>query len=231
MATIKEMTNEQLVGYCIWLDKEARKNKTVMNNYKAELQERGIDIMNNQNIKFVKFFGDAGSASIQDSLSLDVLNIDKLKELLGSGLYAQKVKETIDVKLKFDTKLERALKAIFTGDYTFEMTIDEFIDEMRKSYIITDNQKKLLLKKLKGEYDKDKETLNNTLDYDDPECDFDVELYYIYKIRNGELIKAFLPEEDLDNTINQIKKCILVETSTKITIDYDKSKEEEETAC
>ena len=109
MATIKEMTNEQLVGYCIWLDKEARKNKTVMNNYKAELQERGIDIMNNQNIKFVKFFGDAGSASIQDSLSLDVLNIDKLKELLGSGLYAQKVKETIDVKLKFDTKLERAL--------------------------------------------------------------------------------------------------------------------------
>ena len=54
--------------------------------------------------------------------------------------------------------------------------------------------------------------------------DFDVELWYIYRIKNAELIRAFLPEELIDNTINEIRKCILVETKTSITLDY---KEEE----
>lgn len=43
-------------------------------------------------------------------------------------------------------------------------------------------------------------------------------------IKNAELIRAFLPEELIDNTINEIRKCILVETKTSITLDY---KEEE----
>lgn len=34
--------------------------------------------------------------------------------------------------------------------------------------------------------------------------DFDVELWYIYRIKNGELIKAFLPEEMIDAIIEGI---------------------------
>ena len=54
----------------------------------------------------------------------------------------------------------------------------------------------------------------------------EVELWYIYRIKNGELIRAFLSEEMLDKTIADIRKCILVETKTSITIDYDTDKEE-----
>ena len=50
--------------------------------------------------------------------------------------------------------------------------------------------------------------------------DFDVELWYIYRIKNGELIKAFLPEEMIDAIIEGIRKSIFVETKTSITLDY-----------
>lgn len=114
------------------------------------------------------------------------------------------------------------MRAIFTGDYTFEYTIEEFMDEM--SVKPDEKQKKLLIKKLKGDYVKDKQTLVSVLGYqnEDAAPDFDVELFYIYKIKNGELIKAFLPEDCLDQTIEDIKKCLIVDTKTSITIDYDK---------
>ena len=82
------------------------------------------------------------------------------------------------------------------------------------------------MKKLKGDYEKDKETLLSVLAPEGEEPDLEVELWYIYRIKNGELIRAFLSEEMLDKTIADIRKCILVETKTSITIDYDTDKEE-----
>ena len=94
--------------------------------------------------------------------------------------------------------------------------------------VMGDEQKKLLLKKLKGEFEKDKETLISVLVPEGETVpDFDVELWYIYRIKNGELIKAFLPEEMIDATIEGIRKSILVETKTSITLDYDDTEKEE----
>ena len=158
-------------------------------------------------------------------LTVDILNPDKLKELVGEGVYNMKVKEETKTTYKYDSKFEKALKAIFTGDYTFETTLEEFLEEM--SIKPDAKQKKLLMKKLKGEFEKDKETLISVLVPEGQEApDFDVELWYIYRIKNGELIRAFLPEEMLDSTIEGIRKSILVETKTSITLDYDTEKEE-----
>ena len=222
----KNMKTEELIGALVELDKQGKENRALTNAYKAELQARGISIMDDHNVKFVKFYGDAGSAAITDSMSLDILNPDKLKELIGEGVWKSKIKETTETKYKYDSKFEKMLKAIFTGDYTFEMSLEEFLDQM--SIKPDDKQKKLLLKKLKGEFEKDKETLTSVLlggkTDGEQTPDFDVELWYIYRIKNAELIRAFLPEEMIDNTINEIRKCILVETKTSITLDY---KEEE----
>ena len=222
----KNMRTEELIGALVELDKQGKENRVLTNAYKAELQARGIRVMDDHNVKFVKFYGDAGSAAIMDSMSLDILNPDNLKELIGDGVWKSKVKETTETKYKYDSKFEKMLKAIFTGDYTFEMTLEEFLDQM--SIKPDDKQKKLLLKKLKGEFEKDKETLTSVLlggkTDEEQTSDFDVELWYIYRIKNAELIQAFLPEELIDNTINEIRKCILVETKTSITLDY---KEEE----
>ena len=223
--TPKSMTNEELIGACVTLDREQKKSRAMLNGYKAELQARGLALMEDHNVKYVKFYGDEGSAAITDSMSLDILNPDKLKELVGEGVYNMKVKEETKTTYKYDSKFEKALKAIFTGDYTFETTLEEFLEEM--SIKPDAKQKKLLMKKLKGEFEKDKETLISVLVPEGQEApDFDVELWYIYRIKNGELIRAFLPEEMLDSTIESIRKSILVETKTSITLDYDTEKEE-----
>ena len=202
--TVKSMTNEQLIGACVWLDREQKKSRAMMNSYKAELQARGLAIMEDHNVKYVKFYGDEGSAAITDSMSLDILNPDKLKELVGEGVYKMKVKEETKTTYKFD----------------------EFLDEM--SIKPDDKQKKLLLKKLKGEFEKDKETLISVLVPEGETVpDFDVELWYIYRIKNGELIKAFLPEEMIDAIIEGIRKSIFVETKTSITLDYDDTEKED----
>ncbi len=222
-----KMTNEELVKACIRLDGIQKELRSEMNGCKAELQARGLAVMEDHNIKYIKFYGGGGSAAIMDSMSLDILNPDKLKELVGEGVYRMKVKEETKTSYKFEPKFERALKAIFTGDYTFEHTLAEVLDEM--SIKPDEKQKKLLLKKLKGEFEKDRETLRSVLlpaGYEE-EPDFDVELWYIYRIKNGELIRAFLPEEMLDSTIASVKKSILVETKTSITLDYNTDKQEE----
>ena len=222
----KNMKTEELIGALVELDKQGKENRALTNAYKAELQARGISIMDDHNVKFVKFYGEEGSAAVTDSMSLDILNPDKLKELVGEGVWKTKVKENTETKYKCDGKFEKMLKAIFTGDYTFEMSLEEFLDQMPLKP--DDKQKKLLLKKLKGDFEKDKDTLTSVLlgGVKDGESapDFDVELWYIYRIKNAELIRAFLPEELIDSTINEIRKCILVETKTSITLDY---KEEE----
>lgn len=223
--TPKSMTNEELIGACVTLDREQKKSRAMLNGYKAELQARGLALMEDHNVKYVKFYGGEGSAAITDSMSLDILNPDKLKELVGEGVYNMKVKEETKTTYKYDSKFEKALKAIFTGDYTFETTLEEFLEEM--SIKPDAKQKKLLMKKLKGEFEKDKETLISVLVPEGQEApDFDVELWYIYRIKNGELIRAFLPEEMLDSTIERIRKSILVETKTSIILDYDTEKEE-----
>lgn len=223
--TPKSMTNEELIGACVTLDREQKKSRAMLNGYKAELQARGLALMEDHNVKYVKFYGGEGSAAITDSMSLDILNPDKLKELVGEGVYNMKVKEETKTTYKYDSKFEKALKAIFTGDYTSETTLEEFLEEM--SIKPDAKQKKLLMKKLKGEFEKDKETLISVLVPEGQEApDFDVELWYIYRIKNGELIRAFLPEEMLDSTIESIRKSILVETKTSITLDYDTEKEE-----
>lgn len=54
-----------------------------------------------------------------------------------------------------------------------------------------------------------------------PDGDYDVELFYIHRIKNGELIKAFLPDEGLDFMLQEIRKVIIVETKTAIKLDYE----------
>ena len=154
MEDIKKMTEGGLVSACVQLDRAQKEGRAALNRYKAELQARGLALMEDHNVKYVKFYSAEGSAAIMDSMSLDILNPDRLKELV------------------------------------------------------------------------DKETLLSVLAPEGEEPDLEVELWYIYRIKNGELIRAFLSEEMLDKTIADIRKCILVETKTSITIDYDTDKEE-----
>lgn len=220
---LKMLGEQQLVSEAVRLDQELKRGKRELDAVKAELQARGLQTIEDRNVRYVKYYSPDGSAAVTDAQSLEVLNVDKLRGLLTEGIWKQNVTETTKTDYKYKPILERVLKAVFTGDYTFEYSMEEFIEDHLP--VKPDaKQKKLLLKKLKGDYAKDKDTLVNVLGCPDGEMepDFDVELWYIYRIKNGELIRAVLPEEFLGQTICDIKKCLIVDSKTSITIDYEK---------
>lgn len=221
--TLKTMSEEQLVSIAVNLDQEQKRCKRELDAVKAEIQARGLRVIEDRNTKYIKYYSPDGSAAVTDTQSLDILNVDKLKGLVSEGIWKQNVTETTKTDYKYKPMLERVLKAIFTGDYTFEYSLEEFL-EGSMPVKPDEKQKKLLLKKLKGDYAKDKDTLISVLGYESEETapDFDVELWYIYRIKNGELIRAVLPEEFLDQTIQHIRKCLMVDSKTSITIDYNK---------
>lgn len=219
---LKLKTAPELVGEAVRLDQRAKSCRKELDAVKAELQARGLVLIEDRNVRYIKFYAQEGSAAVTDAQSLEVLNVDRLRELLSDGVWKQNVTETTKTEYKYKPLLERVLKAVFTGDYTFEYTLEEFLTEHLP--VKPDaKQLKLLLRKLKGDYVKDKDVLAGVFGFDPQSMpDFDVELWYIYRIKNGELIRAVLPEEFLDQTMEEIKKCLIVDSKTAITIDYQK---------
>ncbi|RKJ49664.1 hypothetical protein D7Y05_08175 [bacterium 1XD42-54] len=217
MDELKQKTSAELVDELVQLDRLRLQTTRNISKYQAELQARGISIMEDRNKQYTRFYGSHGSAAaITDRQSLDILNPDRLKLCMSEGVWNKNVTVTTETKYKCSANFERMLKALFTDDYTFEMELEEFLDG--QMHILPDTkQKKLLLKKLSGDYEKDRKNLTAIFD---TECDWDVELYYIHKIKNAELIRAYLPDDMIDATIRELKKCVIVDSKTAITLDY-----------
>lgn len=216
MDELKQKTSAQLVDELVQLDRLRLQTARNISKYQAELQARGISIMEDRNKQYARFYGDYGSASITDRHSLDILNPDRLKLCVSEGVYRKNVTETIETKYKCSAPFEKMLKALFLQDYTFEMELDEFLEQM---HIIPDaKQKKLLVKKLKGDYEKDRKTLQSVFGGEE---DWDVELFYIHRIKNAELIRIFLPDDMLDAVMAELKKCVVVDSKVAIALDYE----------
>ncbi|WP_283681237.1 hypothetical protein [Parablautia sp. Marseille-Q6255] len=217
MDELKQKTSAELVDELVQLDRLRLQTARNISKYQAELQARGISIMEDRNKQYTRFYGSMGAAaSVTDRKSLDILNPDRLKLCVSDAVWNKNVTVTTETKYKCSANFERMLKALFTDDYTFEMELEEFLES--QMHILPDaKQKKLLLKKLSGDYEKDRKHLTAIFD---TECDWDVELYYIHKIKNAELIRAYLPDDMIDATIRELKKCVIVDSKTAITLDY-----------
>ena len=229
MSQINKLSDAKLVDRAIMLDNEKKTLDTELTGLKAEIQKRGLLTMMDHNIKYCKMYGDTvGTAIVSESQEIDILNMDRLREIVGDGLVKEKVTESTFTKYKLDKNFDKMIKAVCTGDYTFEYSLEEFLDQM--SVPVDAHQKELLLKKLKGDYKADKKTLLSVLGYltkgtseaaaEAAAPDLDVELYYISKIKNAELILAFLPEEGIDSTMEAIRRCVIVDSKLKIELAY-----------
>lgn len=229
MSQINKMSDAKLVDRAIMLDNEKKTLDTELTGLKAEIQKRGLLTMMDHNVKYCKMYGDTvGTAIVSESQEIDILNMDRLSEIVGDGLVKEKVTESTFTKYKLDKNFDKMIKAVCTGDYTFEYSLEEFLDQM--SVPVDAHQKELLLKKLKGDYKADKKTLLSVLGYltkgtseaaaEAAAPDLDVELYYISKIKNAELILAFLPEEGIDSTMEAIRRCVIVDSKLKIELAY-----------
>lgn len=211
-----ELSTGQLVTTLIQMDRERAELVAEIDRYKAEISARGSATLDDTNTKFIKYYGENGSCAVTCTEKLSIMNDLKLRELLPDGVYDKFVTITKNVKYKYDSKLEAALKALCSDEYCFGMTMLEYLKNRALFPLQPDaKQIKLLLKKLTGDYKKDNKLLTSMFG----KGSYEEELLYIHRIKNGELIRLFLPDSDLKNIIGEILNCMAVENEVKITID------------
>lgn len=215
--SLQELSVEELVDL-------AAAKKTRLDFAKAELevvnyeiQKRAVAFQEDRHIKFTEWAGSGKAlASVAVTQKFKILNYYKLRELLGAELVDDKIRiEPAEVTYDIDDAFKKALIAVYLDDYERGMTVREVVE---KSGWCTEDPKKqeFLLKKLKGDYKKDKKTVLNALNMRENEIDIDEELYLIYQIENWRLIRAFFEEATFEQTAESVKKLIDVDENVKI---------------
>ena len=104
------------------------------------------------------------------------------------------------------------------SDFEKNTTLPELLD---KTGWCSDEpaRKSTLLKKLKGDYKKDKKTIFDMLNISkEDDFDIDTELYLIYQIKNWDLIKAYFDIDKLEETKEVLERFILATETAKISL-------------
>lgn len=205
-------------------DLENRKTNiaTEINQAQSELQSRGLRILEDRNIKSTEFYGNEKNyALITVAQKLEILNSGRLENLIGKDLFKEQISKKEDVKYTLENAFKQALTALYMGDYETGMTLEVMLGKQFPN--LSGQQISLTCKKLKGDYKKDKATLLAVLG--NTEADIDEELYFISRIKNYELIRTFFDENDLEHYKAEVKKCVMIDETPKITVKYEKSGE------
>lgn len=217
---LQEMETAELVEFAVAKDRKVKETTAELDILKAELQRRAENELEEKNIKFTEFFGKVNSyVNISCAQKLEILNMPMVEKLLGEGLLRDRVMEKPqEVKYELEKKFKQALAAVITGDYDNEFTVEQVVDSA--GWPMDAKQRSLILKKLKGEYTKDIAMLRKTLGR--PELEADVELYYIYRIKNWELVRAFFPAEDFGSLAGELRKYVTVDETPRIELKYSR---------
>lgn len=217
MVPCKSLTEQQLVNKLAEYDKNMKAFKTEAEIIKAELQARGLEILDDRNIKTTEWYGNNNaSVIVTKAQSMEIMNYEALEKIFGKRLLEDKMIRTQEVKYDIKSDFKQALISIFSNDYIKNMTLEEMLKNEFPE--LKSRQITLLCKKLKGDYKKDKEILKSVVNRDD----LDEELFFIYKIKNYEKIKAYLPDEKESEIIEAVKRYVRVDENAKIALKTDK---------
>lgn len=220
MGNYEKYSNKELIDNIVKKDKEMKELKKQSDEIKAEMQSRGLQVLEDKNIKTTEYYGtSSNNLTITKAQDMEILNYPALEQVFGKELLEDKIKRTVEVELEVEKKFKQALIDLFTNDFISDKSLEDFLKEEFKE--LDNKQIKLLLKKLKGDYKKDKELLNTLVERND----LDAELYYINRIKAFEGIKAYVKDEDLSKAIEAVKRYTIVNDTIKIAVKYDKEEQ------
>lgn len=214
---LKEAPTDYLIEFAAAKDSKIKAATSELDLIKAELQNRAEQELQEKNVKFTEFFGMTNSyVNVSYAQKLEVLNMPKVKSLLPE-VAAEKIStKPAEIKYDFEKVFKQALIAVITQDYSSEYTVEQIVDGA--GWKMDTKQRSLILKKLKGEYAKDRDMIRKTLG--NMNLDVDVELYFIYKAKNWQLIQAFFPVEGFEEWAEELRKYVVVDETPKIELKY-----------
>lgn len=200
-----ENLNEKL-GRVYQIDNMVSKLKKEKDEITAKLQAYGLEVIENRNLKHLELTADCGSCNVGFKEKLTVDNFEKLKEVCGSIVDA-KAKITMEPKIEFaDKKFQTALIALYKQEYK-----QHDISALLNSLGLDDKESKVVLKKLKGDYFKDKALLESYHANDD---DLEEELDMIKEQLSYELVTRYFDIDSID--VDELKKAIFVEDTLAV---------------
>ena len=194
-----------------------------INELKAELTARGLQELSDKSIKSTTFKGKSEHAHVIVTMAQEfsILNIDTLKTAITEKWHKELKPKDIDYKISTD--FNKALISLFTGDYVSDEEAD--LKTIISGKLLINNNaihlspanKALLLKKLKGDYEKDKKLIEEVLGQEIDNA-LDEELYYIAKIKNYERIQKYFTPDELKSVQDGIRRSSYVNETLKLTL-------------
>lgn len=214
---LKEAPTDYLIEFAAAKDSKIKAATSELDLIKAELQNRAEQELQEKNVKFTEFFGMVNSyVNVSYAQKLEVLNMPVVRNLLPEVAADKITVKPVETKYEFEKVFKQALIAVITKDYSSEYSIEQIIDGA--GWKMDAKQRSLILKKLKGEYTKDRDMIRKTLGA--MNLDVDVELYFIYKAKNWQLIQAFFPVDNFEEWAEQLRKYVIVDETPKIELKY-----------
>jgi len=200
-----------LVDEAIVLEKKIKEDKKKLDKIKATLTNTAYAEMDNKNIKYMQIFGHNGHFNVAYKEKFEIDNFMRLVEVLGEIAQA-KITRKEEVKYDTESRFKTALIALYKGEYSKEIAIEQVLQGLG-----LDNRAiKTVKKKLKGEYLKDKKVLESV----GVQGDREEELYAIRLYKNYELVDRFFGELTSEQ-IEQVRKAVFVEDGISVGLEYE----------
>ena len=205
-----------LISRAVTLDREIRQRKKSLEAIKAKLQTAALAEMENKNLRYVRYDSLYGSAETTYKTKLEIDNYARLAAALdASVLVEDKVVRRQSVKYDIDARFKEALIALVRGDYA-EHDIDGILLGMG---IEDAKMRKVVSKKLKGDYAKDKETLAAVGIHGAREEELDA----IHDEKNRQLVERFFDFDLID--LDEVRKAVSIEETLSLTLNARKEGE------
>lgn len=194
--------------------------KKEVDKLKADFQKQGLEALKDKKVKQVEFWGSKNNkvvVTVAESLKLVSYNF--LLSIMGATLIGDLVKT--ETKYEPREPFKRLLTAIFQGNYS-EHPVNEIIEQ------ITEDEKtrKALKKKLKGNWDKDVESLQTIAGLN--QTDAEHYAWFIHEAKNYEKIVHLLEaaghereENAFDDVLEKLRHAVVVEESVKVGLEKE----------
>ena len=198
-----------LISRAVTLDSEIQQRKTALEEIKAKLQTAALAEMENKNLRYVRYDSLYGSVEMTYKTKLEIDNYARLAAALdASVLVEDKIVRRQSVKYDIDARFKAALIALARGDYAAHD-----IDGILLSMGIEDAQmRKVVRKKLKGDYAKDKEVLASVGIGGDREEELDA----IREELNRQLVERFFEPDLVDR--DEVRNSVNLDESLSLTL-------------
>jgi len=202
-----------------WVNLAAEAKKEI-EKLKAEFQRQAVELMKDRKVKQVEFWGTQNAkVAVTTTETLKLVSYHFLLQVVGETLLKDFVKE--EPQYKLSEPFKRLLTAIFQGAYV-EQSVDEVIAQ------ITGDEKtrKTLKKKLKGNYEKDVESLKVIAGLTDKDAEHFA--YFVQEAVNYGKIVHLLEAagyarntEDFTKALDAIRHAVVVEEGIKVGLEAE----------